>query len=142
MEKEKVINIIYQEIQLSTHRALLWSKDVVNIIASYYLMIPIEFKMELKEVMQDRINRKLTYTIHNKDIYQDCEQWFSVKSKMYGRMLSRNFYNLKYNETDLISCCNTKIIHIRYNAGIGKSLKNLPKKNFNRLTKEEFLALE
>ncbi len=136
--EEKVISIINQEIKCSQGRL---SKDITSIIASYYFLISEEFKLELKNIMKDRIDRKLEYIARNNKYYLQINNGheFVVKSIIHGKPLYIHFHSNLFQYRGNI-LCNISIIYlIDFKQ---KSTNHFLSKSFNRLTNEEFLALE
>ncbi len=131
--EEKVISIINQEIKCPL--------DITKIIRSYYFLISNEFKLELKNIMKDRSDRKLKYIISKFTRYNGHE--FVIKSIIYGRKFMTDFFSGLNTASGMENT--SKNIRIYYRAQRqtpGKRITNPPNKSFNRLTMDEFLALE
>ncbi len=127
--KEKITNIISNEIK---------NKDITNIIMDYYLLISDEFKMELEEVMQKRKERKLEYLNSTNLLGLYSQTWgLNTRSVIHGKIFVTCLVVIRDMEFGNVYNVSSYFIHR------GKQFHgNLPKKSSNRLTKEEFLALE
>ncbi len=108
----------------------IFDKDMAIIILGYYFLISEEFKKELNNVMNDRLNRKLRY------LEFKSFGTFFIMSKIFDNVLVIDFDKLFDKTNGYYKIQFVYHINSNFSRNMLKS-ENLPKKSFNKLTKKE-----